>query len=966
MPINLSSRGNPRPSFRYGSAIRNNIVMSQNVTRYSNNAIDELFAQNEQGVWLDPGDMNTSKLNWRRNLFTYTEQFDNSFWGKQVATVSANAATGPFGGTTADLVYPSASGTFQGITLYYPSTRIRTVHTVSVYVKASGKNWMYFYNVNAVGGNGGVWFNLQTGTVGTVNAAYSNATMTSIGDGWYRCSASYTFSGGNDYFYILAGDANNSASCAANGTDGILIWGAQLELGSTLTSYQSITDFSTEFKAAFPQHALYQDSAGATPCTTAGEPVGLVIDKRLGGLNNLGPELLTNGNFDTDTVWTKGGGWTISGGVATYDGTSGTSAIYAPVSVSAGKTYLISLRVITNTGSGANTIYLGDSNVVRSVNLPPNEYTMFTHTVTGGGNFWIYGRASETFVVDNISVKEVYGNPAYQTTSGSRPTLGRNPYNGRRNLITYSEELDNTAWTKQAGCTVVANSEVGPLGITNADTLVNGSSGSSGILWSFAGYLASTQYTLSFWVKAGTATTLSVGVYQNTGFLNSTATVLSGSASLFGTSIQGVSNLTSTWTRIQLTFTTGTTGTPLVYFYPETSGVGTGLTNVLTQVQLETGANATQYQKVASTFDVTEQGFADCWHLHFDGSDDFMLTNAINFADWTGAQTRRNLFRDTDGCASPAWVPSGGITVTPNAIANPLNSTVNGSLIASNGTAVSAWIYQSATFSSSTFSLYVKANIGVQFIQLLTTTSAGYANFDIVNGVLGTKGGSPTTSSIESLGNGWYRCSMNAAAGTIAYFQAVSSNSANRLPTETITGSFYIYGAQIETGAITAYQKVGTDEHSTFAGIRKLSGSAGMVYEHTNNVNANYGSYYLLSDYIGNGSYSAENRGFTVRGVSSNINTSSFPSTNLITFTADISADSVVLRQDGVQIGANTDDQGTSDLSSASFYIGRRGGTSLPFNGHIYQLVVRGSNTSASKITQVEKFIASKTGTIIY
>jgi hypothetical protein len=939
MPINLSSRGNPRPSFRYGSAIRNNIVMSQNVTRYSNNTIDELFAQNEQGVWLDPGDMNTSKINWRRNLFTYTEQFDNSFWGKQVAIVSANAAAGPFGGTTADLVYPSASGTFQGITLYYPSTRIRTVHTVSVYVKASGKNWMYFYNVNAVGGNGGVWYNLQTGVVGTVNAAYSNATMTSVGDGWYRCSASYTFSGGNDYFYILAGDASNSSSCTANGTDGILIWGAQLELGSTLTSYQTITDFSTEFKAAFPQHALYQDSAGATPCTTAGEPVGLVIDKRLGGLNNLGPELLSNGNFDTDTVWTKGTGWTISGGVATYDGTGGTSAIYAPVNVSAGKTYLISLRVLTNTGSGANTIYLGDSNVVRSVNLPPNEYTMFTHTVTGGGNFWIYGRASETFVVDSISVKEVYGNPAYQTTSGSRPTLGRNPYNGRRNLITYSEELDNAAWTKQSGCTVIANSEVGPLGIANADTLVNGSSGSSGILWSFAGYQASTQYTLSFWVKAGTATTLSCGVYQNTGFLNSTATVLSGSASLFGTSIQGVSNLTSAWTRIQLTFTTGATGTPLVYFYPETSGVGTGLTNVLTQVQLESGANATQYQKVTSTYDVTEQGFADCWHLHFDGSDDFLTTNSIDFKTWTAA-ARRNLLFDTETLGS--WTQS---------------NTVNGTWVSGVATVTNAEGYAYGDCSGS-YNTAVDHAVSFDIVcnQTISNVPVRVAGTVSVSSLANLTAGIKTRISLTG-----FRPFSNSFQLGIDLRDAVVPGGSNT------TGYLLTFSsAQLEIGSsVTGYQRVGIDETTSIVGIRKLSDSGvAVVAELSATYASNNGSFVMIRN-TDSAEFQYGSRG-SVSVPSGNLSVPAAPLSIVLTGISDVSSDQVSIRYNKSDYVTSASDQGTGDYGNYIVYIGRRGGTTAPFNGHIYGLLIRGKTTADIKISETEKFIASKTGTIIY
>ncbi len=42
-------------------------------------------------------------------------------------------------------------------------------------------------------------------------------------------------------------------------------------------------------------------------------------------------DLITNGDFSSDTIWTKGTGWSISGGTATSDGTqSSDSALSQP------------------------------------------------------------------------------------------------------------------------------------------------------------------------------------------------------------------------------------------------------------------------------------------------------------------------------------------------------------------------------------------------------------------------------------------------------------------------------------------------------------------------------------------------------------------------------------------------------------------------------------------------------------
>ena len=63
------------------------------------------------------------------------------------------------------------------------------------------------------------------------------------------------------------------------------------------------SDFST----------IFQDAAGTIPVTAVGQPVGLQLDKSKGLV--LGPELVTNGTFDTDVS-----GWTnnLSGGTNTW------------------------------------------------------------------------------------------------------------------------------------------------------------------------------------------------------------------------------------------------------------------------------------------------------------------------------------------------------------------------------------------------------------------------------------------------------------------------------------------------------------------------------------------------------------------------------------------------------------------------------------------------------------------------
>jgi hypothetical protein len=67
----------------------------------------------------------------------------------------------------------------------------------------------------------------------------------------------------------------------------------------------------------------------------------------------------------------------------------------------------------------------------------------------------------------------------------------------------------------------------------------------------------------------------------------------------------------------------------------------------------------------------------------------------------------------------------------------------------------------------------------------------------------------------------------------------------------------------------------------------------------------------------------------------------------------------VALRVNGS--ASSTADQGTGNYLTYPLYIGRRGGTSLPFSGHIYGLVVRfGANLDASTITQTETWVGRR------
>jgi len=173
----------------------------------------------------------------RINLVLRSEEFDNAYWSKYIATVSSNAAVSPDNNTTADLVYPTTTGALTGQVYKVITTGITSgdVVTVSVFVKASGKNFAYIspvYNFSP-----GAWFNLTTGAI-TNPIANVTTSMTAFANGWWRISLTSTStSSTSNNVTIGSTDATNSTTNTASGSNGILIWGAQIEVGTKATSY---------------------------------------------------------------------------------------------------------------------------------------------------------------------------------------------------------------------------------------------------------------------------------------------------------------------------------------------------------------------------------------------------------------------------------------------------------------------------------------------------------------------------------------------------------------------------------------------------------------------------------------------------------------------------------------------------------------------------------------------------------
>ena len=172
------------------------------------------------------------------NLAEYSENFiSGTFWQFQGVNKIDNSTISPDGIQNADKFYPSASGSFKGLTKSFGSSLNASAYSLSAFVKKGGKDFFFFYNIGSPQGVNGCWFNLSTGVIGTKGGAYKNVKIENVGNDWFRCSATLNYGGTDDYVYFLTSDSDNNTTATVNGTDGIYLWGVQIEEQSQATAY---------------------------------------------------------------------------------------------------------------------------------------------------------------------------------------------------------------------------------------------------------------------------------------------------------------------------------------------------------------------------------------------------------------------------------------------------------------------------------------------------------------------------------------------------------------------------------------------------------------------------------------------------------------------------------------------------------------------------------------------------------
>jgi hypothetical protein len=157
---------------------------------------------------------------------------------------------------------------------------------------------------------------------------------------------------------------------------------------------------------------------GSTGFGASSGSLGLVLDQARGALDAIGGNSAINGGFDLDADWSKGAGWTISGGQAVATNVTGGVAI-SQTSLTPGRFYEATFTV--NITSGTLSLNAGALGTGRAAS---GTYTEYLLAATSTLAVQMRGGTALNATVDNISVREIPGTHKHALSDAARPTLG--------------------------------------------------------------------------------------------------------------------------------------------------------------------------------------------------------------------------------------------------------------------------------------------------------------------------------------------------------------------------------------------------------------------------------------------------------------------------------------------------------------------------------------------------------------
>ncbi len=186
------------------------------------------------------------------NNVLYPISIDNAYWTKSGSSIDNSGFSSPSVDYPLDAVKLVEDTSTSNHRFYKTSIAVSSGSkvTMSIYVKPNGRDWVLLRESVT---NSGLYFDVKNGVIGSPYSAtpVDDYSIEAIVDGWYRVSITTTAPATTTAFHIRLANADSSATYQGDGVSGMLLYGAQVEEHTYITSF------------------IYDGTEGATTTRTA-------------------------------------------------------------------------------------------------------------------------------------------------------------------------------------------------------------------------------------------------------------------------------------------------------------------------------------------------------------------------------------------------------------------------------------------------------------------------------------------------------------------------------------------------------------------------------------------------------------------------------------------------------------------------------------------------------------------------
>ena len=422
------------------------------------------------------GQMGASPSTSVTNLLSYSQNFENSVWGKANITIASDDSIlmAPDGTFTADKVQVQAAG---GATASRWLTAPDSQFTYSVYVhKGSASTDLNVFGVYNATTSQNILFgniNLDNGAV-QYSAGTAGISTVSVGNGWYRVSLSPVsgVSAGNT-IAVYYGSAGQSQVAGAYS----YVWGAQLVTGTSAAAYIGTTNSTATSDAILNAYKLVNGFSLKVDASLAqpGDKVQVGLYNSINGITTWG--------YTSDALSGATTQLNLNVNDGSFDNLSDSSV---------GASYQIVTRLVDIHGNlgvastGQSITLAAHAQSMSNVTPSLNSTNNFTYSQSFDNSAW-YKPSNVVVTADDLSIAAPDGSYTAEKISVSattNTTLVR-AINATSSSITYSLYVHKGSSASDLNIFAIYNATTGKNVVSGAVNLDNGSvtytSGSSGI-----------------------------------------------------------------------------------------------------------------------------------------------------------------------------------------------------------------------------------------------------------------------------------------------------------------------------------------------------------------------------------------------------------------------------------------------------------------------------------------------------